>query len=124
MRKLCSEAEAGNEAIEAVGVEKVGRDREVMLKDFPLFLGERILQLGIKVAMLLRKLLDFAARTDGALAGCEISVVKVFQYVRHDVVKILLIFFYFPAMRQRAKTCFCVLRLSELYQPSERKSSK
>ena len=67
--KASAEAETGDEAIEAVGVEKVGGDREVLLKDFSLFLGERILQLGIKVAMLLRKLLDFAARTDGALAG-------------------------------------------------------
>ena len=69
MGEASAEAEAGDEAVEAVGVEKVGGDREVLLKDFPLFLGERILQLGIKVAMLLRKLLDFAARTDGSLAG-------------------------------------------------------
>ena len=69
MREAGAEAEAGDEAVEAVGVEKVSGDREVLFKDFPLFLGERILQFGIKVAMLLRKLLDFAARTDGALAG-------------------------------------------------------
>lgn len=35
-----AEAEAGDEAIEAVGVEKVGGDREVLIEVRPLFLGE------------------------------------------------------------------------------------
>ena len=64
-----AEAEAGDETVEAVGVEKVCGDREVLLKDFPLFLVERIFQLGIKVALFLHELPDFAVRSDGALAG-------------------------------------------------------
>ena len=64
-----AETEAGDETVEAVGVEKVSGDREVLLKDFPLFLGERIIQIGLKVALLLRELLHSATRADGALAG-------------------------------------------------------
>ena len=68
VRKLCAEAEAGGEAVEAVGVEKIGGDRKVLLEVRPLFLGERSVQLGLKVALFLRKLLHSAARADGALA--------------------------------------------------------
>ena len=66
--ELCAEAEAGDEAIEAVGVEKVGGDREVLLEIRPLFLGERSGQFGLEVALLLRELLHSATRADGALA--------------------------------------------------------
>ena len=38
--ELCAEAEAGDETVEAVDVEKVSGDREVLLEDLPLFLGE------------------------------------------------------------------------------------
>lgn len=69
MRKLCAEAEAGDEAVKAVGVEKVSGDREVLLEVCPLFFGERSVQLGLKVALLLRELLHSATRADGALAG-------------------------------------------------------
>ena len=103
-----AETEAGGEAVEAVGVEKISADREVLLKDFPLFLSERILQLGIKVAMLLRKLLDFAAWTDGALTGREISIVKVFQYVRHEVSSYVFLMVHGGKMRAGAvNTWFC-----------------
>ena len=69
MRESGAEAEAGDEAVEAVGVEKIGGDREVLLEIRPLFLGERSVQFGLKVALLLCELLHPAARTDGALAG-------------------------------------------------------
>ena len=69
MRKLCTEAEAGDEAVEAVSVEKVGGDREVLLGVCPLFLGERSVQFGLEVVLLLCELLYPAARSDGALAG-------------------------------------------------------
>ena len=68
-RRLVWEAEAGDEAIEAVGVEKIGGDRKVLLEIRPLFLGERSVQFGLKVALFLRELLHPAVRADGALAG-------------------------------------------------------
>ena len=61
-------AEAGDEIVEAVGVEKVGGDREVLLEIRPLFLGERSGQFGLEVALFLRKLLHSATGADGALA--------------------------------------------------------
>ena len=64
-----AEAEAGDKTIEAVGVEKVGGEREVLLEVRPLFLGERFVQFGLKVALFLRKLLHSATGADGALAG-------------------------------------------------------
>ena len=64
-----AEAEAGDEAVKTVGVEKVSGDREVLLEVCPLFFGERSVQLGLKVALLLRELLHSATRADGALAG-------------------------------------------------------
>ena len=64
-----AEAEAGDEVIEGVGVEKIGGDRKVLLEIRPLFLGERSVQFGLKVALLLRELLNAAVRADGALAG-------------------------------------------------------
>ena len=64
-----AEAEAGDEVIEAVGVEKVGGEREVLFEVCPLFFGERSGQLGLKVALFLRELLNAAARSDSALAG-------------------------------------------------------
>ena len=42
--KAGAEAEAGDEVIETVGVEKIGGDREVLLEIRPLFLGERLVQ--------------------------------------------------------------------------------
>ena len=69
VREAGAEAEAGDEAVEAVGVEKISADREVLLEVLPLFLGERIIQIGLKVALLLRELLHSATRADGALAG-------------------------------------------------------
>ena len=44
MRESCAEAEAGDEAVEAVGVEKIGGDREVLLEVRSLFLSERLVQ--------------------------------------------------------------------------------
>jgi hypothetical protein len=44
VREASAEAEADDEAIEAVGVEKIGGDREVLLKIRSLFLGERLVQ--------------------------------------------------------------------------------
>ena len=85
MREACAEAEAGDEAIEAVGIEKVGAYRELLLEVLPLFLGERSVQFGLKIALFLHQLFHAAVRTDGTVAGREISVVKVFQYVRHEV---------------------------------------
>ena len=67
--EVSAEAEAGGEAVEAVGVEKISADREVLLEVLPLFLGERIIQIGLKVALLLRELLHSATRADGVLAG-------------------------------------------------------
>ncbi len=69
MHEACAEAKAGDEAVEAVGVEKVGGDREVLLEVRLLFLGKRSIQLRLKVALLLRELLHSATRADGALAG-------------------------------------------------------
>lgn len=69
MREARTEAEAGDEAIEAVCVEKIGGDRKVLLEIRPLFLGERLVQFGLKVALFLHHLFHAAARTDGALAG-------------------------------------------------------
>ena len=69
MREAGTEAEAGDEAVEAVGVEKVGGDREVLLEVLPLFLGERSVQFRLKLALLLHQLLLPAARADGAMAG-------------------------------------------------------
>ena len=85
VREASAEAEADDEAIETVGVEKICGDREVLLEVRPLFLGERFGQFGLEVALLLCELLHPAARSDGALTGREISIVKVFQYVRHEV---------------------------------------
>lgn len=65
----CAEAEAGGEAVEAVGVEKISAGREVLLEVLPLFLGERIIQIGLKVALFLHQLFHSAVRADGALAG-------------------------------------------------------
>lgn len=64
-----AEAEAGDKTIEAVGVELIGGDREVLLKVRPLFLGERSVQFGLEVALFLHQLFHAAARADGALAG-------------------------------------------------------
>lgn len=64
-----AEAEAGGEAVEAVGVENVGAEREVLLEVRPLFLGERLVQFGLEAALFLHQLFHAAARTDGALAG-------------------------------------------------------
>ena len=69
VREAGTETEAGDKAVEAVGVEKVGGDREVLLEARPLFLGEQFVQLGLKVALFLHKLLHSATRADGALAG-------------------------------------------------------
>lgn len=69
MREASAKAEAGDEAVEAVGVEKIGGDREVLLEVCPLFLGERSGQFGLEVVLLLCELLYPAARSDGALAG-------------------------------------------------------
>ena len=63
-----AEAEAGDEAVEAVGVEKIGGDREVLLEIRPLFLVKRSIQLRLKLALLLHQLFHAAVRTDGALA--------------------------------------------------------
>ena len=68
VREAGTEAEAGDEAVEAVCVEKVGGNREVLLEVCPLFLCKRSVQLRLKVALFLRKLLHSAARADGALA--------------------------------------------------------
>ena len=68
MREARAEAEAGDEVIEAVGVEKVGADCEILFKCGFLLVGERSVQLGLKVALFLRKLLHSATRADGALA--------------------------------------------------------
>ena len=85
VRKTCAEAEAGDEAIETVGVEKVSADREVLLEVRSLFLSERLVQFGLEVALFLRKLLHSAAGADAAFTRGYVSVVKVFQYVRHEV---------------------------------------
>lgn len=73
--EACAEAEAGDEAVEAVGVEKVSGDREVLLEARPLFLGKRSIQLRLKLSLLLHQLFHAAIRTDGAMVGREISVV-------------------------------------------------
>ena len=54
MREARAEAEADDEAIEAVGVEKIGGDRKVLLEIRPFFLGERLVQFRLKVALFLR----------------------------------------------------------------------
>ena len=69
VREASAEAEACDEAVEAVGVEKVGGDGEVLFEGFSLLLGERFVQFGLKVALFLHKRLDLAVRTYGALAG-------------------------------------------------------
>lgn len=69
MREACAEAEAGDETVETAGVKKVGGDREVLLEVRPLFLGERLGQLGLEIALFLHQLFHTAARADGALAG-------------------------------------------------------
>ena len=40
--KASAEAEAGDEAVEAVSVEKISADREVLLEVRPLFFGDRL----------------------------------------------------------------------------------
>ena len=44
VREVGAETEAGDETVEAVGVEKVGGDREILFECRPLILGERIVQ--------------------------------------------------------------------------------
>ena len=58
-----AEAEADDEAIEAVGVENVSAEREVLLEDRPLFLCKRSVQFGLKVALFLHLLFHSAVRT-------------------------------------------------------------
>ena len=53
VRETGAEAEADDEAVEAVGVEKVGGNREVLLEGFSLLLGERFIQFGLKIATFL-----------------------------------------------------------------------
>ena len=69
VREAGAEAEAGDEAVKAVGVEKVGGDREVLLEVRPLFLSERFFQFSLKVALFLHQLFHSAVRADGTLAG-------------------------------------------------------
>lgn len=69
VRETGAEAEAGGEAVEAVGVEKISADREVLLEVLPLVFGERLVQFGLEAALFLRELLNAAARSDSALAG-------------------------------------------------------
>lgn len=46
----CSEAEAGDETVEGVGVEEISGDREVLFEVRPLFLCERLVQFGLNFA--------------------------------------------------------------------------
>ena len=68
MREPCAEAEAGDETVEAVGVEKVSADREVLLEVRSLFLSKRLSQFRLKVALFLHQLFHPAVRVDSALA--------------------------------------------------------
>ena len=69
VREVGAEAEAGDEVVEAVGVEKVGGEREVLLEVRSLFLSKRLSQFRLKVALFLHQLFHAAVRTDGAVAG-------------------------------------------------------
>ena len=75
MRELCAEAEADDEAVEAVGVEKISADCEILFKFGFLLVGERLVQFGLEVALFLHQLFHAAARADAALVRGYISVV-------------------------------------------------